>query len=383
MQNAKCRMQNEKGIGSVPRCHSAFCILHSAFLLFFFAGCGQDIETTYGQREGAAASSSVNGTGVLAEMFEQAGHRVFSWRTLSPRLRNRADCIVWFPNDFEPPGEKVRQWLVEWLDEVPGRTLIYVGRDFDATPWYWQKVEPGTPDDQLAELRQRKLTALSAFRLQRQEIPETNDGWFREDPQLKPRQVRSLTGKPEWLEGVDPAKVEIELNGRMKPSPDAEVVLASDDDMLASVEWFGESRLIVVANGSFLLNLPLVNHEHRKLAGHLIDKIGEPRKTVVFLESWSGGPQIIEEDPTASMPTGLEMFHLWPTSWILLHLAVVGILLCFARYPIFGLPRDPEPDTVSDFGKHIQALGDLLSRSGDTSYAMSRILHYRQTKEEK
>lgn len=385
MMNDKCRIPKEGGARRPLRRRSSFILHQLSFiiiLLSLLTGCRQDLETTYGQRKGPTASSSVNGTGVLAEMFERAGHRVFSWRTLSPRLSKRADCIVWFPDDFEPPSDEVRQWLEDWLEEAPGRTLVYVGRDFDAAAWYWQKIEPGTPKDQLAELRQRKVSALSDFRAARQKIPKTDDGWFREDPTLKPREVRTLTGKPAWLQGVDPAKVEMELHGRVMPAPDAEVVLESEGDMLVSVEWYGESRLVVVANGSFLLNLPLVNHEHRKLAGQLIDVIGEPQQTVVFLESDAGGPKIAEEEPAAGMPTGLEMFHLWPTSWILLHLTVVGILLCFSRYPIFGLPRDPEAEAVSDFGKHIEALGDLLSRSGDTSYAMGRILHYRQTNAE-
>ena len=79
------------------------------------AGCDQDLDTTYGQRQGPGASLSVNGTAVLGEMFAQAGHKVSSWEVLSPRLKRRADCIVWFPDDFRPPSKKVRSWLVKWL----------------------------------------------------------------------------------------------------------------------------------------------------------------------------------------------------------------------------------------------------------------------------
>ena len=81
-------------------------------------------------------------------MFTRAGHKVFSWRRLSPRLSERADAIVWFPDDFEPPTPEVRRWLEDWLIEEPGRTLIYVGRDFDAARWYWKKIQPDVPDDQ-------------------------------------------------------------------------------------------------------------------------------------------------------------------------------------------------------------------------------------------
>ena len=37
-----------------------------------------------------------------------------------------------------------------------------------------------------------------------------------------------------------------------------------------------------------------------------------------------------------------------------------------------------EPEATSDFGRHIQALGELLQRSGDTGHAVARLTHYRQ-----
>ena len=40
----------------------------------------------------------------------------------------------------------------------------------------------------------------------------------------------------------------------------------------------------VVANGSFLVNLQLVNKEHRKLAGKLIDEVPKGSR-VVFIEA--------------------------------------------------------------------------------------------------
>ena len=342
-------------------------------------GCRRDIETAYGQRRGPGASASVNGTAVLAEMFQEAGHTVFSWGMLSPTLRRRAECIVWFPDDFKPPTEEVRHWLEAWLEEERGRTLIYVGRDFDAAWWYWRKVEPDALPDQLPLVREHKSAAKLGVFVDREQVPAWEDcGWFAVEGEYRRREVRSLEGTPEWLDGVDPAKLEIELAGRVLPSPYADVLLESEGDMLVSVEPWRESRAIVVANGSFLLNLPLVNHEHRKLAGKLIREVGPPTKTVVFLESRAGGPTIYDEDPTARPPTGLEVFNIWPTNWILLHLAVAGIIFCFARYPIFGRPRVPGPGGTSDFGQHVRALGDLLRRSGDLEYARARLSHYQQ-----
>lgn len=360
----------------------------AAALLLLGSGCREDIQTGYGLRK-SYASESVNGTGVLGEMFEQAGHRVLSWSTLTPKLRERADVIVWFPNDFEVPPVAVRQWLEEWLDGAGARwspdgssrprTLIYVGRDFDAAPLYWSKIRRLAPADQRAEIDQRKAKALNDYLNARPAQPGLQDArWFTLDPNAKTRQVRRIQGDSQWTEGIDPAKLEIELRSRFKPSEYAEVLLESDGDMLVSEESWDNGRLIVVTNGSFLLNLPLVNHEHRKLAGQLVTEVGPAPQTVVFLESYAGGPPIRDTDPSLSPPTGLEIFNLWPTSWILLHLAAAGIIFCFARWPIFGIPLEPEPAGLSDFGKHVDALGELYGRTGDESFARARIAQYQQ-----
>jgi len=336
------------------------------------------INRVYGLRKGDSWAS-VNGTGVLGKMFEEAGHTVFSWRMLSPRLRQRADAIVWFPDDFHPPNKDVCQWLEGWLTEKRNRTLVYVGRDFDAAVWYWDTILPHAPAEQEREIQRLKWEAKGDFLSGLRNIPTSEEcDWFTVRGDRPYRKVRSLEGRPEWLGGVDPSQVEIELSHRLIPSRDAEVLLESEGDMLVSAERFHESRLIVVANGSFLLNLPLVSHEHRKLAGQLIEEVGPPGQTVVFLESGPGGLHPRDADPTAGPPSGLEIFNEWPTNWILLHLAVVGILFCFSRYPIFGRPRELEPEGTSDFGRHIEALGELLQRSGDTAHAASRLAHYQQ-----
>jgi hypothetical protein len=371
-------------------------------LLVFAAGCSSDIDTVYGQRQGMGASKSVNGTAVLADMFQGAGHRVFSWSALSPCLQNQADCIVWFPNDFEPPSPGVRRWMEEWLEAKPDRTLIYVGRDFDAEIGYWERVLPNAPPAQEKLVKNRLEDAKSDFATaRRHEATTTNDKtnpsgsqrskrskvkpksgeWFAIDLDAKPRQVRTVNDDSLWRRDIDPAKLEIELNGRMILASDANILLASGKDTLVGHMEVGESQLILVANGSFLLNLPLINHEHRKLAGKLIDVIGPTGQTVVFLESYRGGPPIRDEDPAAKDSSGLEIFNMWPTNWILLHLAALGILFCFSRWPIFGLAREIKSTDDADFGRHIDALADLLQKNGNVKYAMEKIAGYKEKEE--
>ncbi|MDZ7616169.1 MAG: hypothetical protein U1E05_04145, partial [Patescibacteria group bacterium] len=350
-------------------------------LVSLVAGCADRLPTEYGRRTGAEGGASVNGTAVLADMFTAAGHRVFSWSALSPRLQEQADCIVWFPDDFSPPEKQVRNWLEDWLWTEPGRTLIYVGRDFDATTLYWRKVQHGLEGELLKKAAEQRRVAEADFRLERKAAPAQADcDWFQFDGGSPPREVRTLRGESDWLAGIDPKGLEIELHGRFQYPNDwlTEVVLSSEGDALVARRDLRGSRFIIVTNGSFLLNVPMVNHEHRKLAGRLVAEIGPNGQSVAFLESGPDGPPIRDDEPPIGAPTGLDIFTVWPTNWILLHLAAAGIVFCFARLPIFGRPRELPPPPNSDFGLHIDAVARLLERTGDRNHAATRILNYRE-----
>jgi hypothetical protein len=186
----------------------------------------------------------------------------------------------------------------------------------------------------------------------------------------KSRTVRTLAGR--WSEGIDPSNVGIELRDRLVPTKGADELLTSMQDVLVSrqskSEWT-DSKVIVIENGSFLLNLPLVNHEHRVLAERLIATVGSPGR-VVFLESGAGGPSI---DPTGK-PLGLWRFlAAWPLNVILLQLAVLGIIFCFARWPILGRPKASPVDVTSDFRKHVDAVGRLLRATRNRDYAWRQL----------
>jgi hypothetical protein len=210
--------------------------------------------------------------------------------------------------------------------------------------------------------------------------------WFTVKSLLKPRQITTLAGP--WSAGVDAKKSDLRLYSTYQFDTGDEVMLASGADTLAArrlfysaQSWGGSTphnQLIVVTNGSFLLNLQLVNHEHRKLAAHLIDELPASSR-VVFLESGPGGPTIRDAEPAPHPPNGLEVFAIWPLGIVLLHVAALGLVFCFARIPIFGVPRDPREVSLSDFGKHVSAFGELLHLTRDRSYAQSRLEHYHQT----
>jgi hypothetical protein len=320
-------------------------------------------------------------------MFQEAGYSVGTARRLSPALE-RADVIVWAPDDFQPPRSEVQQFLEEWLWDREGRTLVYIGRDFDAAVLYWEMMAVSPPADQALEVRQRLASKRSQHAAARLKMPEEEDAqWFISRRRGQRRTVQSLRGP--WSQDIDTSKAQIELEGHLAlpadstdgqepESASAAALLESDGVVLVSrfrrPVW-GDSQILVVTNGSFLLNLPLVNPEHRKLAGRLIDQCG-PAGRVVFLESGPGGPGISLGD--AEQYPLLAAFTVWPVGGILLHLILVGIVFCLSVFPIFGRARELAKEDCSDFGSHVRAVGQLLERTGDRQDAQARLAQYHE-----
>jgi len=199
--------------------------------------------------------------------------------------------------------------------------------------------------------------------------------WFHYE-QDATRDITKLAGP--WADGIDPAKTEIQLSTKIiSDQPEGRLLTTPGDTLVARfvAPYWDDSRILLVTNGSFLLNLPLVNHENRKLAGKLIGATGEPGR-VVFLESGPGGPPIDPDHIDNSLWT---LFGAWPLNAILLQLAAAGVIFCFARWPIFGRPKQPPADSTSDFAMHLVAVGQLLARTKDRQFAAQRVLHAEQT----
>jgi len=371
-------------------------------------GCddGEHLSRHYGQQGGALGRDSVNGTAVLAKMFRDAGHRVIIKRALTPSLGD-ADVLVWFPDDFEPPSEEVVTWLEEWLYWKDGGILIYVDRNFDAAIPYWDAVIPRSAEPMASEMRSRRNEVLKEFGAERTRDTDVIESrWYNYDTTPPRRRVTTLSGP--WSEGIDASQTEIELYGKISPGQfDYEyrdVLLSSGEDAIvtsiltddavdieysdstfpvddltlyANKENWEASELILVANGSFLLNESLVNKENRKLAGRLVDRCAG-KKTVVFLESSYGGIPIKDRDPPSQITSSLAIFRVWPLNIILVHLAIVGVVFSIACWPIFGRPRHLKAASITNFGHHISALGSMLARTENRQFARAQIDDYHQ-----
>ena len=430
------RADRRPRVGSGARLRRAWL---SAIAVVLLAGCGaRDIDRTYGKRRGAEGEASVNGTAVLARMFELAGHQVRTRTHLSPRI-DESDVIVWFPDEFLPPGTRPQEFLEEWLYQGQGKTLIYVGRDYDAAIDYWERMLHEAPPEQSIEVWRRLARARATHGraravIARAEVPlaspspavdaSARDGkakampapatrtstqagaseqntcrWFRIRSDRGRRYVGRRDESPTLLHGpwsedsrFRSADLDLVLDARLEPRQtpvhddyggrlSAEIWLSAGDDPLVwritSPSW-DDGQIIVIPNGSFLLNLPLVEHGHRRLAGKLIDACGVAGGKVIFLESGASGVPVLDEEPGTRYPTGFEAFTVWPLNAIILHFVVLGVIVLACRWTVFGRARELPPRPVSDFGRHIDALGELLARTQDRSYAENRLAEYRR-----
>jgi hypothetical protein len=351
-------------------------------LSLLLAGCGEEeIVVDYGHRAGTTGAESLNGTAVFGRMFESAGHQVESKRVLAPSL-DEVQTIVWFPDSYRVPAEDARDWLDRWLWSEPGRTLIYVGRGYDAEPRYWQQVASQLPADVKPQATLRRTRAESRVRAERGHLPDHDEcDWFELINNDPVTEISSLEGP--WAADVDVAKADLELTQQMIPTEWFEVLLESKDQALVSreVRRVGNTwrQRVFVANGSFLLNFGLVNHENRKLAGRLIESVGPPGR-VVFLESGENGPRMLDGDSKPELPQTLALFAVWPINAVLLHFVVLGIIFGFASWPIFGNPKAEESAGASNFSDHAVALGKLLQRTQQHGYAARRVAEYRNLK---
>ena len=312
------------------------------------------------------------------------------------------------------PG--VVNWFERWLRAKPNRTLIYVGRDFDAAPWYWRKIEPTAPAGQqeaIADVRGGSGTCLSvgpAARTAHGDMPLVHGPLWRggrpgEQRHRRPRVVAEHRSVAigNRIEQPDVAPVGHGRLAGVRRGPDSSGGSISGR---ANSWWFPTVRsssmrrwsTTSTANWPESWSTPsapagatsfswkaarsrsISRPARRSPAPTPFGRSPERRlsRRHASRQDADNGPPIRRTDPAPDMPNGLELLLVWPTNWILLHFVLIGILFCFWKLPIFGLPRPEDPIGAADFGRHIDAVAALLQRTADRRYALSRVKHYQQ-----
>lgn len=430
-QNSDCRLPLREGS---PAYGAKGCFLViTGLLCLAFSGCGRqrDVPSAYAQER---MTKSINGLEVFTDMLQKHGCSIKNYSRLSPSLKTQ-DVLVWFPDDFGQPRDEALWFLEDWLSRAANRTVIFVGRDYDAGAEYWSKVIKQTPPNE-REIAARRL----ADARQRVDLARTNAGktyvtpWFRFENSNKTIQVTSAQGP--WAQGVDFTKANLATDSKLVPpsakvsegtlydpekhNPNQSIFDVEEDEEETSSQpatapggtaatvtpiktrqvdnpyrlgrkliddgsaspfayevlcnRLPGSRIFVIQNGRFLLNYGLINSEHQKIAAHLLTEI-TPNAKVAILHSDSSGPRVFWGQVTREKSKPDEVIN---TTLVLLQVALPLLCLLFVLLPIFGRAKDFPRTQISDFGKHIEAIGSLLQKGGDERYAWSRVFAYQQ-----
>lgn len=363
-------------------------------LAAFHTGCEQPdrLVIEYGKISGENGSTSVNGVSVFADMFAERGFRVQRRQRISPRIE-QYETIVWFPDDYGCPSEETIAALNTWLDNGWERTLIYVGRDYNAQSDYLHQALKSAPINQkeeilrrIAEAKTNRDTGPGSYEYFWQDEDTSSCEWFNHKS-LPTQKLNRLGGA--MAAGIRTSGAPLEISTQLVPNPDTSDVdgqwvadpwLTANDhlfafELMSSYDEYSENSIIVVSNGSFLLNYPLIDAQNRQLAGKLIDRCST-YGDVLFLESGPRGIDVSDSD--------FNNHNAWawitypPLRYIVPHFLMWGVLFCFVYFPIFGRPRRLNKQSTTSFRSHVDAIGKLLGRSDMRNRAINRIHKYQQ-----
>jgi hypothetical protein len=346
-------------------------------MLLGLAGCsGGGVDAEYGRLR----DKSINGTGALAELFREQGSTVRRTTRLNEDVGEWSQTIVRFAPYPGPPDHKEAEWYRDWLSAGPDRRLIYIPRDYDAEPEYWTEVLANLPATKDASYRRRIETRRNESRSWPSELPTPAKepaaafDWFAIEPNAPAPSVCEILDGP-WATDVDPAAALITKHQVPKVAP--EKVFLSGDRVPLVFSWRANTggEILVVANGSFLLNGSLMNRARRLLALRVVDWGSDPDDpaNVAFVETRY--PDQRGEMSTSSV---FAPFTIDPTGWVLAHWMVFLLLLCLSAAAILGRPRR-DPSAGSDRPvAHAEALGDLLERTRDVDAARDQIENYQR-----
>jgi hypothetical protein len=355
-------------------------------------GCGTpSLDTRYGTQAGA----SVNGTNVLIALFQERGYQATVRTTVTPYLMEATDVAVWTPHNL-PQDEEI-DWFNRWVRYERGRVFVFIGPDYDAAPWYWRKVQASAPIEEQPQIVEKLAHAEEARKAHQATLADGQDGgWFlyeKRPATAKTSIGAPIRGMPEWTRGINERALEIDLVAELTPPLEADILFAIDGVPVVTrqpvlAEGGGLSHVIIINNGSFLLNMPLVQPEHRKLAARLLDEVGllvadhaptRPASQPVRIAFFEGDSlTILEDDSERPDDDTWAMLTQAPLSYLFLQMALVGLLYAFYCWPIAGRPRELRHRSLADFGRHIEAYGALLERTGKRDYAERRVRDYYQ-----
>jgi Domain of unknown function (DUF4350) len=345
-----------------------------AALIAILPGCGSTgPETEYGLSRGG----SLNGTSAMAELLRSRGHTVRAAVRLTDTLAEWAGGMVRFAPYPGPPEADEARWLAEWLDEDLDRWLIYVVRDFDAGAEYWREIRDGISESAEPERRAEAETNRMAAEDWVHRLPQKPKkagnarDWFAvESGASVPKICTKLEGP--WADGIDAASAALWLHEGIVADRRSVLLYGDGKPLVVDKSLIGERNILIVANGSFLLNEALVSEGRRSLALRVAEWPLGGQLQIAFVE----GSFVLSEE--AGMPSLWQLMErLPPFRWVAGQMAVAALVAALARAPRLGRPRPDPPSGADRPAAHAEALGALLEASRSQAESLDLLERYR------
>jgi hypothetical protein len=335
-------------------------------------GCALGPDDTYGTSHG----DSLNGTSVLATMLKDGGHEVRAAIRLNEELADWAGGIIRFAPYPGPPADDEAAWFRAWLAAEEGRWLIYVVRDFDAAHEYWKSVAEGVgaggdPLRKADAEESRDRAADWVYHLPKKaKTAAAPREWFEVGtPWIPPRACKKLDGP--WANGIDATAAALTVHEPFKTGRGL-VLLEGDGKPLVVEKTIGPGHVLLIANGSFLLNEAVVNPARRPLAELVVAWADRGQRQVAMVE----GSFLLGE---VEMPTLWDLLRrLTAVRWVAIQVSLAALMATLARAPRLGRARPAPPSGADRPAEHALALGALLARDGPAPLARDILARYRR-----
>jgi hypothetical protein len=331
-------------------------------------------ETEYGVSRG----TSLNGTGVFAAMLAERGHELRAAIRLGDKLGEWAEGIVRFAHNPGPPDKDEGEWFRAWLAADRDRWLIYVINDFDTSAEYWTQIRDSISQaaepDHHAQAEENRSDAAGRWvddPPQKAKDAALFTDWFTMDVPWTPPRVCSKLGG-DWARGIDAAAAALTVHEPLKS--DSKCVLLEGDGkpLVIDKSRIGQARVLVIANGSFLLNEALVNAARRPLAERVADWPQSSGDRVALLE----GDFVLAGDKPPTLWDLLK--RIAALRWAAIQLGLAGLIAALARAPRLGRPRPEASSGAERPAAHAEALGSLLEQTRAAGDARELVDRYRQ-----
>ena len=346
--------------------------LFTAWLGLVLPGCTARLESRYADHRGA----SINGVASFIDILRQSGRKVDVWPGVSPRMEMEYNTVIVFQSNYEQLPEKLCLEIQDLMNGGTVNKLVLVVRDSDVAVDYWRQIRDrseSSPKD-IVEAGRSYDASLALFAANSQSEFDAKTGtWY--GLKRVDRAADQITKSIECHSESGSFSVDARwpFNRRLEPPDSAEILWHSGDDPLLTLEETASGVVIVLGSATPLLNGGLVDAGNRRLAAEFVRWIPKSDRVAVAVSSrWI-------DDSDLDSPSMVQFLKVHPNGWVFGQAIVALLLFCWWKFPIFGRPRRTTRSETARFGRHVEALGNLLRRSGNVKFAQQRIRDWHGT----